>query len=181
MAKDKASIVMREFKRGKLKSGSGGKVKNRKQAIAIALSEQRKQGGKMPSYYDSKSTKPKKSKVKKYQGGGAVTPRRTPSRRRPRGSRGGPRSAMAAGRSGHPRSIPTFYHPNARRLPSVGFLTQDRSQTPSGSNRKKAPPPALRIPPPPTQSVWGGSVNQLIDRKYKHGGRIKHNPSTINP
>jgi len=165
MAKDKTSIVMREFKRGKLKSGSGGKVKNRKQAIAIALSEQRKQGGRMPSYYDSKSSKPKKSKVKKYQGGGAVTPSRTRPRR-PRGSRGRP---------DHPRYIPTFYHPNARRLPS-------RSQTPSASNRKKAPPnPFLRIPRPPMPAVWGGSVNQLIDRKYKHGGRIKHNPSTINP
>jgi len=31
--------VMHEFKHGELKSGRGGKVKNRKQAIAIALSE----------------------------------------------------------------------------------------------------------------------------------------------
>lgn len=31
--------VMHEFKHGELKSGSGGKVKSRKQAIAIALSE----------------------------------------------------------------------------------------------------------------------------------------------
>jgi len=30
---------MREFKEGKLRSGSGHKVKSRKQAIAIALSE----------------------------------------------------------------------------------------------------------------------------------------------
>ena len=36
----KVSKVMKEFKAGKLKSGgSGKKVKNRKQAIAIALSE----------------------------------------------------------------------------------------------------------------------------------------------
>ena len=36
----KVSKVMREFESGKLKSGvSGKKVKNRKQAIAIALSE----------------------------------------------------------------------------------------------------------------------------------------------
>mgnify|MGYP001381787118 CR=1 FL=1 len=36
----KVSKVMREFKSGKLKSGgSGKKVKSRKQAIAIALSE----------------------------------------------------------------------------------------------------------------------------------------------
>jgi len=35
----KVRRVMREFKRGKLKSSSGQKVTNPKQAIAIALSE----------------------------------------------------------------------------------------------------------------------------------------------
>lgn len=35
----KVKKVMGEYKRGKLKSGSGGRVKTRKQAIAIALSE----------------------------------------------------------------------------------------------------------------------------------------------
>jgi len=37
--KAKIPIVMREYKRGTLHSGSGGIVKNRKQAIAIAMSE----------------------------------------------------------------------------------------------------------------------------------------------
>jgi hypothetical protein len=42
--KRKIGIVMREWKKGKLKSGSkkGPKVKSQKQAVAIALSEQRK-------------------------------------------------------------------------------------------------------------------------------------------
>jgi hypothetical protein len=41
--------VMHEYKEGKLKSGrSGKKVKSRKQAIAIGLSEARKSGGKVP-------------------------------------------------------------------------------------------------------------------------------------
>ena len=35
----KVGVVMKEFKRGTLKSSSGEKVKSRKQAIAIALSE----------------------------------------------------------------------------------------------------------------------------------------------
>ena len=35
----KVRKVLREFKRGKLRSGSGNKVKKRTQAIAIALSE----------------------------------------------------------------------------------------------------------------------------------------------
>jgi uncharacterized protein DUF6496 len=42
---------MHEFKRGRLKSGKGGKggkVKSRKQAIAIGLSEARKKGKKVP-------------------------------------------------------------------------------------------------------------------------------------
>ena len=39
---------MRKYKRGKLKSGSGRKVKSRKQAIAIGLSEARKKGAKAP-------------------------------------------------------------------------------------------------------------------------------------
>ena len=43
--------VVRELhlmKEGKLKSGSGQKVTNPKQAIAIALSEARREGGKVP-------------------------------------------------------------------------------------------------------------------------------------
>ena len=41
--KGKVDIVMHEFKEGSLKSGGSGKtVTNPKQAIAIALSEQRK-------------------------------------------------------------------------------------------------------------------------------------------
>lgn len=39
--KDKIKTVMHEFKSGKLKSSSGQKVTNPKQAIAIGLSEQR--------------------------------------------------------------------------------------------------------------------------------------------
>ena len=42
-AKNKVKVVMKEFKKGELHSGSkkGPKVTNPKQAIAIALSEQR--------------------------------------------------------------------------------------------------------------------------------------------
>ncbi len=45
----KVEKAMHEMKKGKLKSGRSGKsVKNRKQAIAIGLSEARKQGSKVP-------------------------------------------------------------------------------------------------------------------------------------
>lgn len=46
----KVEKVMREYKEGKLHSGSkkGPEVKSRKQAIAIALSEARKSGARIP-------------------------------------------------------------------------------------------------------------------------------------
>ncbi len=51
-SQDKIEKVMHEFKEGTLKSGKngkGGKVRNRKQAVAIGISEARKAGGKIPS------------------------------------------------------------------------------------------------------------------------------------
>ena len=50
-AQDKIEKVMHEFKTGELKSGKdgqGGKVKSRKQAIAIGISEARAEGDKVP-------------------------------------------------------------------------------------------------------------------------------------
>lgn len=48
-AQKKVKKVMHEYKKGKLKSGKGSKkVKSRKQAIAIGLSEARKRGAKVP-------------------------------------------------------------------------------------------------------------------------------------
>jgi len=64
-AASKVKRAMHERKAGKLRSGrSGRKVKSRKQAIAIGLSEARRSGAKVP-------------------------PRRTSSRRRARRSSGG--------------------------------------------------------------------------------------------
>lgn len=48
-AQGKISEVMHEYGEGKLKSGkSGKKVKSRKQAVAIGISEARKRGYKVP-------------------------------------------------------------------------------------------------------------------------------------
>jgi hypothetical protein len=49
-AERKIHKVMEEYKEGKLKSGAGDhpKVKSRKQAVAIALSEAREAGKKVP-------------------------------------------------------------------------------------------------------------------------------------
>ena len=49
--RSKVKKVMREYKHGQLKSGragKAGKVKSRKQAVAIALSEARKSGARIP-------------------------------------------------------------------------------------------------------------------------------------
>ena len=61
-ASKKVERAMHEKKRGTLKSGgSGKKVTSRKQAIAIGLSEARREGGKVPS----KKSSSKKSSSKK--------------------------------------------------------------------------------------------------------------------
>ena len=61
-SQQKVKKVMDEMKEGKLKSGrSGKKVTNRKQAIAIGLSEARKEGDKVPKKKGAKKTASKKS------------------------------------------------------------------------------------------------------------------------
>jgi hypothetical protein len=61
-ASDKVEAAMHERKHGTLKSGgSGKKVTSKKQAIAIGLSEARKEGGKVPA----KKGAAKKSSAKK--------------------------------------------------------------------------------------------------------------------
>jgi hypothetical protein len=48
-AQESVKKAVGEYKKGELKSGKSGKrVKNRKQAIAIGLSEARKEGAKVP-------------------------------------------------------------------------------------------------------------------------------------
>lgn len=49
-AQEKVENAMHEMKKGTLKLGrSGKKVTSKKQAVAIGLSEARKEGGKVPS------------------------------------------------------------------------------------------------------------------------------------
>ena len=62
----KVEKAMHERKRGTLRSGSTGKkVKSRKQAIAIGLSEARRAGGKVPSRGKSSGGKRAKSRSKR--------------------------------------------------------------------------------------------------------------------
>jgi len=64
-AGDKVEKTMHEKKEGKLKSGSGKKVTSRKQAIAIGLSEARKEGAKVPKKASTKKASRKKATPKK--------------------------------------------------------------------------------------------------------------------
>jgi len=68
-AQEKVEKAMHERKKGKLKSGkSGKKVKSKKQAIAIGLSQARKAGGKVPKKKGGKKKGGKKKGGKKKGG-----------------------------------------------------------------------------------------------------------------
>ena len=73
-AKKKVARVMHERKAGTLRSGSGRKVTSRKQAIAIALSEAREAGGKVPR---RKTAAKKKTSAKKKTGAKKTGAKRT--------------------------------------------------------------------------------------------------------
>jgi hypothetical protein len=47
-AQEKVEETMHEMKEGKLKTGTGKKVTNPKQAVAIGLSDAREEGAKVP-------------------------------------------------------------------------------------------------------------------------------------
>jgi hypothetical protein len=69
-SQDMVKSAMRKMKKGKLKSGKGGKkVTERKQAIAIGLSEAREKGAKVPA--------PEKKVVKKTTARKKTTKART--------------------------------------------------------------------------------------------------------
>ena len=65
-AQNKVEKAMHEEKRGQLKSGRSGKtVTSRQQAIAIGLSEARKEGAKVPPKKGAKKKAGKKAAPKK--------------------------------------------------------------------------------------------------------------------
>jgi hypothetical protein len=60
-ASEKVEKAMHEMKRGKLRSGRSGKrVRSRKQAIAIGLSQARRAGGKVPRRPASSRSSPRR-------------------------------------------------------------------------------------------------------------------------
>jgi hypothetical protein len=91
-ASDKVEKAMHERKHGTLKSGgSGKKVTSRKQAIAIGLSEARREGGKVPP---AENGAPRKAGARKAAGratGARKTAARATSARKSPGRKTGAR------------------------------------------------------------------------------------------
>ena len=61
-AAKRVKSAMHRKKKGTLRSSSGAKVKSRKQAIAIGLSEAREKGGKVPKRKTGRKTGGRKTK-----------------------------------------------------------------------------------------------------------------------
>lgn len=96
-AKRVKSAVSRK-KKGTLKSGSGRKVTSRKQAIAIGLSEARKEGGKVPARKGARKTGRKTARKTSRKTAGKSTSRtsaRKTSRKSARKSSGGTKRSRA--------------------------------------------------------------------------------------
>jgi len=64
-ASEEVEEVMHERKRGTLRSGSGQKVKSRKQAIAIGLSEAREAGARVPENPNEPKSRGRKKSTRK--------------------------------------------------------------------------------------------------------------------
>jgi hypothetical protein len=81
-AQDKVERAMHEKKRGTLKSGRSGRtVKSRAQAIAIGLSEARKEGAKVPKKRGAKKAAKKKTATKKRAPAKKTARKKTATRR----------------------------------------------------------------------------------------------------
>jgi hypothetical protein len=82
-ASDKVEKAMHEKKAGTLKSGKSGKtVKSRKQAIAIGLSEARKEGARVPKKSAAKKSSSAKKSASKKSASKTTSHRRTASHSR---------------------------------------------------------------------------------------------------
>ena len=103
-ASDKVEKAMHERKRGQLRSGrSGRKVTSREQAIAIGLSEARREGGKVPSRRGTKKSGSTSRRRGASQRTGATKRSRTAKRSGTANRSGMSRRTSAARRSAKKR------------------------------------------------------------------------------
>ncbi|GAA4469687.1 hypothetical protein GCM10023093_29570 [Nemorincola caseinilytica] len=89
-AQEKVREEMHEMKKGRLKSGSGKKVTDPKQAVAIALSEAREEGEKVPKKKSAtrksataKKAAPKKTATKKSASAPKAAPKKAATKKSP--------------------------------------------------------------------------------------------------
>ena len=83
-ASDKVEAAVHERKQGSLKSGrSGKKVTSKKQAIAIGLSEARKEGGKVPPPKRAAKKSSAKKTTAKKSGARKTAAKKTASKKAP--------------------------------------------------------------------------------------------------
>src|SRR5215212_4202982 len=88
-ASDKVEDAMHERKHGTLKSGrSGKKVTSKKQAIAIGLSEARKEGGKVPPPKRAGKKSSAKKTASKKSGGRKTAAKKSTAKKTTRKSAG---------------------------------------------------------------------------------------------
>ena len=81
-SKKKVGKAMHEYKRGKLKSGRARtKVKSRKQAIAIGLSEARRSGARVPSRKTSSRGASSRTRSSRSATSKRTSTRKSPSRK----------------------------------------------------------------------------------------------------
>ena len=94
-SQEKVHEEMHEMKEGKLKSGrSGKKVTNPKQAIAIGLSEARKEGKKVPPAPAKKAASKKSSSSKKTARKKSTAPKKTAPKKSTTKKSAAPKKAM---------------------------------------------------------------------------------------
>ena len=99
-AQNKVERAMHEKKSGTLKSGRSGKtVKSRKQAIAIGLSEARKEGAKVPKKASKKKAAKKKSPARKKAAKKSPAKRKSPAKKKAAKKKSSGRSSAARKRS----------------------------------------------------------------------------------
>jgi hypothetical protein len=118
--------AMHEMKRGRLKSGSGAKVKNPKQAIAIGLSEAREKGEKVPAK-KSAGKAAKKSNKGRRPSGNKSNKGRKPAKKSNKGRKPAKKSA---GR-------PAKKSSNKGRRPASGSSNKGRNSAKKSNKGRK--------------------------------------------
>ncbi|HET8581190.1 MAG TPA: DUF6496 domain-containing protein [Candidatus Paceibacterota bacterium] len=91
-AQRKIGRVMEEYKRGSLKT-HGRRVKSRKQAVAIGISEARQEGDKVPAKRRSASKKTSKKASRKTAGAKRTASKKTARKTRAAGRKSAPKKS----------------------------------------------------------------------------------------